>query len=158
MPRVASMQHLTGALATVAMLFFAGESDAQKAELSKLRTCELIPGTEVAATAKGKLASPPIGSGGSCRYTIALPGGEVEAYQIAYQPAANVETVLKMQSPAERGEKVAGLWDEAYVGKRFMASGVSVTAVKRGDIAVEVGGERREVAIALAKIAVSRVK
>jgi hypothetical protein len=142
----------------MAMVFFAGESAAQKADLAKLRACDLIPGTEVAATAKGKLLSPPLGSGGNCRYTVELPGGEVEAYQITYQPAAGVQAMLAAQSPAEKGEKLPGLWDEAYVGKRFMASGVSVIAVRRADIAVEVSGERREVAVALAKVAVSRVK
>lgn len=59
---------------------------------------------------------------------------------------------------AERGEKIDGLWDEAWLGKRdLMAEGYSLTVVRHGDLAFEVGGDRREVVLAIARMAAERL-
>jgi hypothetical protein len=153
------MKRLAITIVSVAAAAMAGVCAAQKgADPAKIRACDVVTGAEVASAAKGKLVSPPLGSGPSCRYTVEVAGGAVEAYQTMFQPAAGAQAVVAAQSPAERGEKIAGLWDEAYAGKRPMADGFSVLAIRRGDIAIEVTGERRDVALAIAKLAASRVR
>ncbi len=39
-----------------------------------------------------------------------------------------------------------------------MAAGFSLAAVRRGDMALEVTGERKDVLVAIAKLAISRLK
>ena len=65
--------------------------------------------------------------------------------------------LLETQSDAERGESVAGLWDDAYVQPRAPDSGYSLVALRRGKLALEVWGDRKEPVVELAKRAVSRV-
>jgi hypothetical protein len=127
-------------------------------DLSKLRPCDVVAGKDVAALAKGKLMSNPQGGASACTYLIELPNGEVESYGLSFQPAAAVEALFKAQSPAEKGERVPGLWDEAYASKRFMASGFSLVVLRRGDMALEVTGERKDVLVAVAKLAMARLK
>jgi hypothetical protein len=71
-------------------------------DLSKLRPCEIVTGKDVAAIAKGKLMSDPLGGSSACSYLIELSNGQVESYGLSFQPAA-VEALFKAQSPAERG-------------------------------------------------------
>jgi hypothetical protein len=66
--------------------------------------------------------------------------------------------MIDMPGFKEKAERLAGLWDEAYVQPRELGGGFSVVAVRRGDIAVEAWGDRREPAIEIAKLAVSRVR
>jgi hypothetical protein len=127
-------------------------------DLGKLRPCEIVTGKDVAAIAKGKLMSDPLGGSSACSYLIELSNGQVESYGLSFQAAAGVEALLKAQSPAEKGERVPGLWDEAYASKRFMASGFSLVVLRRGDMALEVTGERKDVLMAVAKLAIGRLK
>ena len=127
-------------------------------DLSKLRPCKIVTGKDVVSIAKGKLMSDPLGGSSACSYLIELSNGEVESYGLSFQPADAIEAMLKVQSPAEKGNRVSGLWDDAYVSKRFMASGFSLVVLRRGDMALEVTGERKDVLIAVAKLAISRLK
>jgi hypothetical protein len=153
------MRRVLYVLVAAALVVSVASAYAQKGrDLSKLRPCEIVTGKDVASIAKGKLMSDPLGGSSACSYLIELSNGQVESYGLSFQPAAAVEATLKVQSPAERGERVSGLWDEAYASKRFMASGLSLVALHRGDMALEVTGERKDVLIAVAKLAISRLK
>ncbi len=122
------------------------------------KPCEVVTGNEVAGLSKGKLLSPPVGGSAACTYLIELADGTVESYGFSLQAPAGIEAMWKVQTPTERGEAVPGLWDEAHVAKRFMASGFSLQAVRRGDVALAVTGERKDVLIAFAKLAVSKLR
>lgn len=127
-------------------------------DLSRLRPCEVVTGKDVAAIAKGKLMSDPLAGSSACAYLIELANGQVESYRLFLHSAATIEATLKAKSPAEKGERVPGLWDEAYVSKQPMASGLSLVVLRRGDMALEVTGERKDVLIGVAKLAIGRLK
>jgi hypothetical protein len=131
---------------------------AEARDLSSLKACEVVTGKEVAGIAKGKLISPPLGGAQACAYLVEMPDGTVESYRFSIQAPAGIEAMWKSQTVAERGEAVAGLWDQAYVAKQFMASGLSLAAVKRNNLAIEVTGERKDVLLAIATLAVSRLR
>ncbi len=145
----------------VLVLFCAGPLSASTAEArdpSTFKACEVVTGKDMAGLAKGKLASPPLGEAQACAYLVEMADGTVESYRFFIQASGGIEVMWKSQTAAERGEAVVGLWDQAYVAKQFMASGLSLTAVKRNDLALEVTGERKEVLLALAKLAISRLR
>ena len=131
--------------------------EAEARDLSPLKACEVVTGKDVAGMAKGKLMSPPLGEAQACAYLVEMADGTVESYRFSIQAPIGIEAMWKSQTAAERGETVAGLWDEAHVAKQFMTSGLSLTAVKRSDLAIEVTGERKEVLLAIGKLAVSRL-
>ena len=131
--------------------------EAEARDLSPLKACEVVTGKDVAGMAKGKLMSPPLGEAQACAYLVEMADGTVESYRFSIQAPVGIEAMWKSQTAAERGEPVAGLWDQAYVAKQFMASGLSLTAVKRSDLAIEMTGERKEVLLAIGKLAVSRL-
>ena len=132
--------------------------EAEARDLSPLKACEVVTGKDVAGMAKGKLMSPPLGEAQACAYLVEMADGTVESYRFSIQAPIGIEAMWKSQTAAERGETVAGLWDEAHVAKQFMASGLSLTAVRRSDLAIEVTGERKDVLLAIAKLAVSRLR
>ena len=144
-----------GLFLVTAVLFSTLMADAR--DPSTLKACEVVTGKEVAGIAKGKLMSPPLGGAQACAYLVEMPDGTVESYRFSIQAPAGIEAMWKSQTAAERGEAVAGLWDEAHVAKQFMASGLSLAAVKRNDLAIEVTGERKDVLLAIAKLAISRL-
>jgi hypothetical protein len=131
---------------------------AEARDPSALKACEVVTGKDVAGIAKGKLASPPLGGAQACAYLVELADGTVESYRFSIQSPAGIEAMWKSQTAPERGEAVAGLWDEAYVAKQFMASGLSLAVVKRNDLAIEVTGERKDVLLAIARLAISRLR
>lgn len=142
------------------MVLAAGLSAAASAEASDpsvFKACEVVTGKDVAGMAKGKLSSPPLGGAQACAYLVELADGTVESYRFSIQTPAGIEAMWKSQTAAERGEAVPGLWDEAHVAKQFMASGLSLTVVKRNDLAIEVTGERKDVLVTMAKLAISRL-
>ncbi|MDH4249851.1 MAG: hypothetical protein OEV27_01575 [Nitrospira sp.] len=131
---------------------------AEARDLSSLKACEVVMGKDVAGIAKGKLMSPSLGEAQACAYLVEMPDGTVESYRFSIQAPAGIEAMWNSQTAAERGEAVAGLWDQAYVAKQFMASGLSLAAVKRNDLAIEVTGERKDVLLAIATLAISRLR
>lgn len=132
--------------------------EAEARDPSPLKACEVVTGKDVAGMAKGKLMSSPLGEAQACAYLVEMADGTVESYRFSIQAPIGIEAMWKSQTAAERGETVAGLWDEAHVAKQFMASGLSLTAVKRSDLAIELTGERKDVLLAIAKLAVSRLR
>jgi hypothetical protein len=131
---------------------------AEARDPSTFKACEVVTGKDVAGIAKGKLMSLPLGGAQACAYLVEMSDGTVESYRLSIQAPAGIEAVWKSQTAAERGETVAGLWDQAYVAKQFMASGLSLAAVKRNDLAIEVTGERKDVLLTIAKLAISRLR
>ena len=74
---------------------------------------------------------------------------------------ANITVELWKAFPAKKGSPVPGLWDEAYVGPLEGGGSppqLQLTALHRGDMSIEIQGPRKDVLIALAKIAIGRLK
>lgn len=132
-------------------------TQASPRDLSTLNLCETVRPEEVATAAGGKLATEPSWSGKACMYVVEVADG-TESYVLSVYPASLAEALLQVQSPAEKGEKTAGPWDEGWLGPRAMGSGFTLLAVRRGDIAIEASGDRREVAVALGRLVGDRVK
>ncbi|MHB8882050.1 MAG: hypothetical protein ACYC69_11145 [Thermodesulfovibrionales bacterium] len=129
----------------------------QGRDISGLKACEIVTPDEAASRAGGKLLARPIPGGSTCMYVLEVPKG-TESYNFRIQPASMYEALLSVKSEKEKGEKIPGLWEEAYLAPRDLTKGFSLIALKRGDIAIEVSGERREVLLEIAKLAVSRIQ
>lgn len=126
-------------------------------DLSSIDLCQLILPAEVATAAGGTLATEPSWKGHSCMYVIETPEG-TESYLASVQAPDAARAVLDYQSDAERGERIDGLWDEAWLSKRdLVAEGYTLTVVRNGDLALEVAGDRRDVVLALARLATERL-
>lgn len=125
-------------------------------DLSALKACEIVIPAEVAAIVGGKLLNEPPPGFANCVYVLEA-NGTTESYRIVFSDPAPYVALLATQSDAEKGEPLAGLWDEAYVQKQAMGDGFSVIVLKRGDLALESTGPRKEPAIEIAKLAASRV-
>lgn len=127
-------------------------------DLAQLQACAIVPAEEIAGLVGGKVLAPPSGTGPGCLYAIEDSGGETGLYKLIFQEAAVIEAMVKASSPAELGEQVVGPWDEAWLGPQAMAEGFRILALVRGDLAVEVGGPRREVLAEIAARAVNRTR
>jgi hypothetical protein len=127
-------------------------------DLSKLDACKILTPADVAAATKGKVMSSVGGGVGGlhCMHVVDAQSAS-GSYQLFLQPPAAAEALWKLESAAERGTLVSGLWSEAYVGAG-VANQFVLTALHRGDMAIEVHGPSKDVVIALAKLAVSRLK
>ena len=126
-------------------------------DVSALQACNLVKPAEVAKIVGGKLATEPSWTGPNCMYVIELAGG-TESYKVSYQDPAMIEAMLQSMAPEEKGEAVAGQWDEAWFRKSAMGEGFSLLALRHGDLAIEIGGERKDPILEIARLAVSRVE
>lgn len=135
--------------------------EAQKPrDLTKLDPCKILTSSDVAAATKGKVASSVGGGVGAaaCMWVVDAPSG-AGTYQLFLQKADMIEAVLKVKTPTDKGTAVAGLWNEAYMvppgahGDQFI-----LTALKRGDMAIEVHGVAKDAVTTLGKVAISRLK
>lgn len=124
-------------------------------DLSALEACEIVPPAEVAAIVGGTLLNEPPRGFANCAYVLDA-NGTTESYRIAFSDPAPYVAMLDAQSEAEKGEKLDGIWDEAYVQTQAMADGFSVIVIRRGDLAVEATGPRKEPAVEIARLAASR--
>jgi len=124
-------------------------------DIASLRACEIVTPQEAATIIGGKLLNEPPAGFSNCAYVVEVAGA-TESYRISFSAPAMYEALLETQSDAERGESVAGLWDEAYLQPRALGSGYSLVALQRGKLALEVSGDRKEPLIELARLAVSR--
>lgn len=125
-------------------------------DIASLKACEIVTPQEAVTIIGGKLLNEPPAGFSNCAYVVEV-GGTTESYRISFSDPAMYEALLATQSSAERGESVAGLWDEAYVQSRAPDNGYSLVALQRGKIALEVGGDRKEPLVELVRLAVSRV-
>lgn len=126
-------------------------------DVSTLRACEIVKPQDVVTIVGGKLLNEPPGGYPNCAYVLEVKG-DTESYRLAFSEPQMYTAVIDMPGFKEKAEQLAGLWDEAYVQPRELGGGFSVVAVRRGDIALEAWGDRREPAIEIAKLAVSRVR
>lgn len=126
-------------------------------DIAAIEACELVTPAEVASIVGGSLASETSWTGPNCMYVIELGSG-VESYQVSYQEPRMIEEMLKVMTPEEKGEPVAGAWDEAWFGTDATGNGFQVLAVRRGQLAISVDGERREPILEIARLAASRVE
>ena len=126
-------------------------------DVSKLQACDIVKPAEVAKIAGGTLASEPSGSGPNCMYVVEV-ANVTQSYKLSFQPPAPMEELFKVMSPEEKAEQIAGQWDEAWFGKQPMGSGFHLLALRRGDLAIEVSGARKEPILEIATLAASRVQ
>ena len=130
-------------------------------DLTKLDPCKILTSADVAAATKGKVASSVGGGAGAtaCMWVVDAKSGS-GSYQLFLHKPDVVEALWKVESAAEKGTPVAGLWNEAYLsppGGRH-ANVFILTALNRGDMAIEVHGVDKDAVISLGKTAVSRIK
>jgi hypothetical protein len=124
--------------------------------VASLKACEIVTPQEAATIIGGKLLNEPPAGFSNCAYVVEVDG-TTESYRVSFSAPAMHEALLEMQGGAERGESVTGLWDEAYIRPRAPDSGYSLVTLRRGKLALEVWGDRKEPLFELAKLAVSRV-
>jgi len=129
-------------------------------DLTKLDPCKVLTSADLAAATKGKVSSMVGGGVGAaaCLWVVDAPTG-AGTYQLLLQSPDVIELVLKAKTPAEKGTAVSGLWSEAWMnppgahGDQYI-----LTALNRGDIAIEVHGVDKNAVTSLAKTAVGRLK
>ena len=129
-------------------------------DISKLDPCKVLTAADVASATKGKVSTTTGGGVGAaaCLWVVDAPTG-AGTYQLFLQKAELIETLLKVKTPAEKGTPVPGLWTEAYMvppgthGDQYI-----LTALNKGDMAVEVHGVNKDAVTSLGKVAVTRLK
>jgi hypothetical protein len=131
---------------------------AQKArDLSKLDACKILTPDDVSAATKRKVIKS-VGGEVHCSYVVEAPQSGADTYDFYLNEASTVELLLGMKSATGKGTPVPGLWSEAYVGPAIGSKQLSLVALHRGDMAIEIQGPNKDVIIALANVAVSRLK
>lgn len=127
-------------------------------DIAALRACELVTPAEVATIVGGKLLAEPPAGFPSCAYVIEVSGG-TESYRVAYSEPGPLQALVDYEIANGAVERLDGLWDLAVVIPRGAETGggFSAIAIRKGDLAVEAWGERKEPAIEIARLAVSRV-
>jgi hypothetical protein len=134
---------------------------AQPRDLTKLDACAILTTADVEGAAKGKQQTKQVGGGKGgvhCGYFLQLPNKNVEQYDFYMSDPTAIAQLWKAL-PESKGKPIAGLWDEAYVQPSpGTPTQLSLRALHRGDMALEIQGPREDVLIALAKIAIARLK
>jgi hypothetical protein len=125
-------------------------------DVATLKACEIVTPSEVAGIVGGKLLNEPPAGFSNCAYVVETAAA-TESYRLLFAEPGMYAALLQTQSDAEKGERLDGLWDEAYVQAGADGSGFTVIAIKRGDIALEAKGDRKEPAVEIARRAASRV-
>ena len=92
-------------------------------------------------------------------YLPADPQSVADAYDFFLEEAAMTEMLLQMKKGADKGTPVPGLWSEAYIGPATGTPNLlSLVALKKGDMAIQINGTSKDGLIALARLAVSRLQ
>ena len=122
-----------------------------------IKACEIVTGEEVAKLADGKMLVKPGSTSFFCNYVVELEGGAAESYQLTFDSASSTELILEHSSEEEKGEKVDGILDEAYLGISPLSEQVQLTALQKGKLGMVVSGDREEVVLEIARLAVTRL-
>lgn len=125
-------------------------------DVSAIKACEIMPPQEVSTIVGGRLLNEPPAGFANCAYVVEA-GGATEQYRLVFAEPGMYTAMLDVQSEAEKGERVQGLWDEAYLQARQGADGFTLIVIRRGDLALEVSGDRKEPVLEIARLAASRV-
>jgi hypothetical protein len=127
-------------------------------DLSKLDACKVLMPSDVTSATKRKLVKS-VGGAVHCMYLVEAPNSGADTYDFYLNEAAVIEALLGVESPKEKGTPVPGLWTEAYVRPSVGSpTQLSLVALKKGDMAIEIQGPSKEVLISLAHTAVGRLK
>lgn len=149
---------LCGAVLLFLLVLAAGEAGFAGTESpSSIKACEIVSGEEVAGMAGAKLLVNPLPTAMVCNYVVELAGGAAENYSLAFDEAATAELMLQYLDAEEKGTKIAGILDEAYLGREVMGSRFTLRALKKGKIGMTVTGERKEVVLKIAHLAITRL-
>jgi len=144
--------------ALVCALSVTGLAGQKARDLSKLDACKILPPADVASTLKRKIVKS-VGGDRHCMYVPDAPQSVADAYDFYLEEAAIMEALLQMKKGTEKGTPVPGLWTEAYVGPATGTPNLlSLVALKKGDVAIEIHGMSKDGLIALARLAVSRLQ
>ncbi len=123
-----------GAPATPAASSPAQAAAPKARDVSALRACEIVTPQDVARVTGGKLLNEPPGGFSNCTYVLEVKGA-TESYRLAFSEPALYTSMLAAQTGSEKGDRQAGLWDEAYLQPRAVGGGYSLIAVRRDDVA-----------------------
>jgi hypothetical protein len=146
------------AILTLLVVSLPGSLLAQKErDLSKLDACKVLPASQVASIAQGKLSMPAVGGEVHCEYVLELADKTPETYDIYLYSASMIQLVLDSEDAASRGKPVSGLWDAAYAGPAVGGPGFRLRAIHKGDMAIELQGPRQEILTKLAKAAITNL-
>lgn len=130
-------------------------------DLTKLDPCKILTSADVAAATNGKVATSAGGGAGAnaCMWVVDAKSG-AGSYQLFLHKPDLIEALWKVESAGEKGTPVAGLWNEAYLSPPGgMHAGVFIlTALKPGDMAIEIHGVNKDAVVSLGKTVVSRIK
>jgi len=149
-------------LAALLACFVPTAVSAQKPrDLTKLDPCKVLASADIAAATKGKVSSTVGGGPGATACLWVVDAGAASGtYQLFLQKAELIEVGWKVSTAAEKGAAVPGLWTEAHMtppggmnGDQFI-----LTALNRGDMAIEVHGIDKDAVISLGKTAIARLK
>src|SRR5215208_5293002 len=109
-------------------------------DLSKLDACTVLTPADVASAAKRKLVKS-VGGPAFCDYLLEAPSSGADTYDFYLNEAAVTEALLGVQTAKEKGTPIPGLWTEAYIGPLTGTPNLlSLVALKRGDMAIEIHG------------------
>ena len=133
----------------------------EERDLSALRPLDIVPADKVASIAGGVVLAEPVAVGDqSVEYSIKLPDAATEKYSLTFESAsfAHDYQLLLWKEQKKEIEQVSGLWDEAYFASSSVRPGGTLMVIRQGDMGMEVGGDRKDVLIAIAKEAILKLK
>jgi hypothetical protein len=150
------MLHLLAAIA-ISGIVPIGPAGQKPRDLAKLDACKILTPADLAAATKRKVIR---SAGGEvhCTYVLEAPQSGADTYDFFLHEAAMVQALLGVNTPAEKGTPVPGLWSEAYIGPAVGSKQLRLIALQKGDMAIEIQGPNKDALIALGKLAVSRLK
>ncbi len=136
----------------------AGLAAEKPRDLTKLNACKILTPADVAAATMRKVITS-VGGQVHCSYVVEAPQSGADTYDFYLQEAAVTQALLEIKSPGDKGTPIAGLWSEAYVRPAVGSpKQLSLVALRKGDMAIQIQGPNKDVLIALGKLAVSRLK
>ena len=150
-------RHLCGIFRREAHIEEATGLGAQPRDLSKLDACKILTSADVATTTRRKVLKS-VGGAVHCGYVVEAPQSGADTYDFFLNEASMVEALLVVKTAPEKGTPLPGLWNEAYVGPAIGSKQLSLVALQRGVMAIEIQGPNKDVLIALAMVVVSRLK
>jgi len=134
----------------------AGPARAER-DLATVKACEMVKPDEVATLAGGKLLAERPAGYSFCNYVVEREGGGTESYTLRFVGPDLEEPLLEHLLADQEGEKVAGMLDAAHLGPAPFGDGFQLLAIRHGDVAMEVNGERKAVVLEIAKRAAARL-
>ena len=126
-------------------------------EVPDINACKVVTGEEVATLAGGKMLVKPGSNSFSCNYVIEKEDGSAESYQLTFEVPAQLRAILDHADSQEKGKKIEGILDEAYLGRDAMDTQYEVRALRDDKIGMSVTGDREEIVLKIAKFAVTRL-